>query len=152
MKAAWIITTLFVPLALAAHEPGPEGGHFDKIDADHDGAISRAEADANAPRLARKFDDLDQDKSGSLSKAELEHHMHHQRQEMHDRMEQKFKSADTNGDGQLSSDEAQGMAHITENFAALDANGDGLVSRDELRGRAKDQHDKHRDHAEDKPQ
>ena len=152
MKAAWIIAALFVPFALAAHEPGQEGGHFDKIDADRDGAISRAEADANAPRLAKKFDDLDQDKSGSLTRAELEQHRHHQRQEMHDRMEQKFKSADSNGDGQLSSDEAKGTPHIAENFAAIDANGDGLVSRDELRARARDKHEKHREHAEDKPQ
>jgi Ca2+-binding EF-hand superfamily protein len=158
MKSPWIIAALFVPLALAAHEPGKDGGHFDRIDADRDGTISRAEA-ASSPRLTQKFDKLDQDRNGNLTKAELDQHMHDKRQEMHDRMEQKFKSADADGDGQLSSDEAKGMSHIAQNFAAIDANGDGLVSRDELRARGKEMHkDKMhkdhsgRDHPEDKPQ
>lgn len=158
MKYAWIIAALLVPLALAAHEPGKDGGRFDGIDADRDGTISRAEA-ASSPRLTQKFDELDQDKNGNLTKAELDQHMHDKRQEMHDRMEQRFKSADANGDGQLSSDEAKGMPHIAQNFAAIDTNGDGLVSRDELRARGKEMHkDKMhmdhsgRDHPEDKPQ
>ena len=49
MKAAWILAVLLAPVAVTAHEPGEEGGHhFDNVDANHDGAISRAEADAKS--------------------------------------------------------------------------------------------------------
>ena len=162
MKAAWILAVLLAPVAVTAHEPGEEGGHhFDNVDANHDGAISRAEADANAPRLSKKFATLDTDKNGSLSREELKQHADRMQKEMHDRMEEKFKSADANGDGQLSAEEAKGMPRLANDFAAVDANHDGLVSRDELRARGKEMHkkdkdkmhdDKGRDHPEDKPQ
>ena len=162
MKAAWIRAVLLAPVAVTAHEPGEEGGHhFDNVDANHDGAISRAEADAKSPRLSKNFDALDTDKNGSLSREELKQHADRMQKEMHDRMEEKFKSADANGDGQLSAEEAKGMPRLANDFAAVDANHDGLVSRDELRARGKEMHkkdkdkmhdDKGRDHPEDKPQ
>ena len=162
MKAALVLAALLVPVALSAHEPGEEAGHhFDNVDSNHDGAISRAEADAKSPRLAKKFDALDTDKNGSLSREELKQHAEGMREEMHDRMEEKFKSADANGDGQLSAEEAKGMPRLANDFAAVDANHDGLVSRDELRARGKEMHKEHkdkmhegkgRDHPEDHPQ
>jgi Ca2+-binding EF-hand superfamily protein len=158
MKAAWILAALLAPVTLTAHEPGREARHhFDDVDADRDGSISRAEADAKAPGLASSFDAMDTDKNGGLSRAELEQFAHRRHDEMHDRMEEKFKSADVNGDGQLSADEAKGMPRIANDFAAIDANGDGLVSRDELRARGKAMRKEHMDEAhrersEDKPQ
>ena len=151
MKSAWIIAAVFLPLALSAGEQGKESGqHFDRIDTDHDGVISSAEANANSPRLAQSFAALDTDKNGSLSRAELEQHAQHKRREMHDRMEEKFKAADANGDGQLSTEEAQGMPRIGNDFAAIDANQDGLVSRDELRARAEAKHKEHMERHGDK--
>jgi Ca2+-binding EF-hand superfamily protein len=154
MKSAWIIAAVFLPFALSAGEQGKEHGNaFDRIDADHDGVISHAEA-RTAPRLANSFNALDTDHNGSLSRDELEQHAENKRREMHDQMEQKFKSADANGDGQLSAEEAKGMPRLAKDFAAVDKNGDGLVSREELRQRAKVMHkttmEGHDDHGEHK--
>lgn len=45
---------------------------FQRADADHDGALSRAEAEKGMPRLARHFDVIDANKDGVVSRAELE--------------------------------------------------------------------------------
>lgn len=44
---------------------------FKHADANGDGAISRAEAEKGAPRLAKKFDQIDSNKDGQLSQEEL---------------------------------------------------------------------------------
>jgi len=57
---------------------------FKKVDTDGDGTISRQEAEANAPRLAKHFDQIDTDHDGTISRAELKaarkamHERHHQ--------------------------------------------------------------------------
>ena len=57
---------------------------FKKVDTDGDGTISRAEAEANAPRLAKHFDEIDTDHDGTITPAELKafhksmHEQHHQ--------------------------------------------------------------------------
>ena len=43
-----------------------------------------------------------------------------------------FKAIDTNGDGQISRDEAKGHAWLEKNFDQIDANHDGQLSKDEL--------------------
>ena len=44
---------------------------FKHADTNGDGKISRAEAEKNAPRLAKKFDAIDADKDGQLTQDEL---------------------------------------------------------------------------------
>ena len=44
---------------------------FKHADANGDAKISRAEAETNAPRLAKKFDTIDADKDGQLTQDEL---------------------------------------------------------------------------------
>jgi len=44
---------------------------FRHVDTDGDGAISRAEAEKHAPRLAKKFDRIDTDSDGKLTQEEL---------------------------------------------------------------------------------
>ena len=43
-----------------------------------------------------------------------------------------FKAIDTNGDGQISRDEAKGHAWLEKNFDQIDTNHDGQLSKDEL--------------------
>ena len=45
--------------------------HFKHADTNGDGKISRAEAEQNAPRLAKKFDAIDANKDGQLTPEEL---------------------------------------------------------------------------------
>jgi len=70
---------------LAAARKAMHQAHWAKIDTDGDGKISRAEAQANAPRLAEHFDAVDTDKDGFVSPEELKaamraHHGKHARQ------------------------------------------------------------------------
>ncbi len=63
------------PATVTPEEPDPVRGdyHIDfaTLDRDHDGFISRREAQAN-PTLAREFDALDTHRSGRPDKAQLE--------------------------------------------------------------------------------
>lgn len=55
-------------------------------------------------------------------------------QQMRQQEQEKFKSADKDGNGSLSKEEAQqGMPQLAKNFDKIDANHDGQVSRDEIK-------------------
>jgi len=55
------------------------------------------------------------------------------RAEAQARVRERFKKADTNGDGQLSREEAQkGMPQVARDFDRIDANKDGVVTLEEL--------------------
>ena len=60
------------------HKKGDKAGRearaaewFKHADTNGDASISRAEAEKNAPRLAKKFDRIDSDRNGSLTQEEL---------------------------------------------------------------------------------
>jgi len=125
--------------ALAADGPPGQGRgeHWAKVDTDGDGAISKAEAEAGAPRIARDFANLDADEDGRITREEMHAQMQARhaatREEHRARAEERYRSADTNGDGALDLAEAQlGMPRMAEHFAEIDADADGLVTREEL--------------------
>lgn len=56
---------------IRAYHEARRGEHWMKLDTNGDGLVSRAEAQAGAPRLAEHFDQLDTNKDGQLSKDEI---------------------------------------------------------------------------------
>jgi len=103
-------------------------------DKDGNGSLSRDEAKASMPHLADNFDQIDGNKDGQVSADEMR--AFRKAGPHHDggHMQQKFKAADTNGDGSLDLAEAQtGMPGLAERFSTVDANNDGKITPDELR-------------------
>ena len=53
---------------------------------------------------------------------------------MKEKMEERFKEADANSDGQLSLDEVQAkMPRLAERFSTLDTDKNGMLSKEELK-------------------
>jgi Ca2+-binding EF-hand superfamily protein len=161
---------VFAQSAAPATKPHPahEGGHggmhhrgggMERLDADKDGRISRAEFDAGrAAREARlaqhperaeraatrmkahtppDFAALDANRDGYLVRSELRAYherMRPQREaERTARFNQTFAEADLNKDGKLGRVEVQEkMPRLADRFAWLDENRDGFLSRAEL--------------------
>jgi Ca2+-binding EF-hand superfamily protein len=121
---------------------------FRGADKDGDGALSKAEAEAGMPRLAKHFDAIDANKDGKLSQDELRaygaqrhalrgHHGgqagHHDAQALKLRFAAKFKQADADGDGTLSKAEAEkSMPRIARHFDEIDGNHDGKITQGEI--------------------
>lgn len=83
--------------------------------------------------LLDQFDAIDADKNGQLSRAEVTAWVTARHDEMRQRIESHVKAADTNGDGQISLDEAKaGLPMVADHFDFLDANKDGQVSKAEF--------------------
>jgi hypothetical protein len=113
--------------------PPPEE-RWNALDTDGDGSLSRAEAEAGAPGLARNFERFDKDGDGRLTREEIQAQRAQMREQARARADERWAQADTNGDGAIDLAEAQtGMPRAAENFDRLDADGNGLLSREELR-------------------
>lgn len=135
--------------------PPPPPGHFDRVDTNHDGAISRDEA-----RIAHvaKFNEIDTNHDGFLVADEFRaNHQAHERRaggQVRERMQearmQRTQRFDTDNNGTISRQEWENgparareqaqKAHI-ERFAKLDTNNDGQLNVAELEaGRPTGQH------------
>jgi len=106
-----------------------------KVDTDRDGSVSRAEAQAHAPRLAADFDKVDTNKDGKVSRTELEaagkqaHQAHAQ---------EWWQKVDADHDGSISKSEATANApRVAKHFDQLDTNSDGKITPDELKAAGK---------------
>ena len=141
---ALAIAALLAGAAMAGNQPHGDA-HGMRADTDGDGRVSRAEATAAAAdKSGEWFDKLDTDKDGYVTQDEMKQARETRRGEMKAHMEERFKEADANTDGQLSLDEVQAkMPRLAERFNTLDADKNGMLSKDELKrggpGRAKPQ-------------
>jgi len=122
------------------------GGGIERMDADGDGRISRAEFDAakaardgkaRGPRMAFDFDAIDADKDGYIVRSEVMAHRDRMQKEMRgkhaERFAAAFAEADLNKDGKLSRVEVdEKMPRLSKRFAWMDDNRDGFLSRAEL--------------------
>ena len=139
-----LIATLFLAPALSfaadnttttATAPKVErGSHFSKADADRNGTLSRAEVQQSMPRLAKAFDQIDANKDGQLSREEFHAWKKAHKGERQAKAAERFKHADTDGDGAISRAEAEKNApRLAQKFDLIDSNKDGKLTQDELR-------------------
>jgi hypothetical protein len=110
-----------------------------RADTNGDGKVSKDEAAAHHGKMQGDwFDKADADKDGFLTEQEIRQsrdaRRDHMRGEMKARMDERFKEADANNDGQLSLDEVQAkMPRLAERFNTLDADKNGMLSKDEMK-------------------
>lgn len=106
-----------------------------KTDKDGDGAISREEANGKK-RLSAHFDAIDSNKDGKLSKEELQASRSASHPQHKAGFEQHFTQADKDGDGALTKAEAEAEAgklkHLVQHFDQLDADKDGKIAQEEV--------------------
>jgi Ca2+-binding EF-hand superfamily protein len=103
-----------------ACEHGGRAQHFEKLDINKDGRVSR---DEMLGKATERFDRADANKDGSLTADE--------RAAAHKRFaEEHFKKADKNGDGVLTADELP--PHFAKMLGKLDTNKDGKLTQPEL--------------------
>lgn len=102
---------------------------FNKLDADKNGVVTRAEAEqARADRFAK----LDANGDGTITVAEIDKAIEKKLRRMQVRMRYKMLSRlDTNGDGQVTNEEF--TARPMRLFNRVDRNGDGEVTREEAK-------------------
>lgn len=113
--------------------PNPEQ-IFKDLDTDESGSISQDEA-ADAKRLAEHFDEIDADGDGEITKQEFGQHMEAMKEKHKGEHGEKFKDIDSDGNGSISKDEAEAgdAKRLFEHFDHIDADGDGELSKEELR-------------------
>ena len=129
--------------ALAGDSPRSDAPRVPmQADKDGDGRVSRAEADAAADaRTNEWFDKLDLNKDGYVTPEEARQLRETRRSEMQAKMDEHFKAADANNDGNLSLDEVQAnMPKLAERFDKLDKDKNGLLSKEELQRRGGGHH------------
>lgn len=127
--------------AMAAQQAtSTDAGHHRpmvKLDANHDGAIDRAEA-ASHPRLLGHFDRMDKNSDGKLDATERTRRSgKHDHRGHRDGMAHAIR-LDTDGDGRISTIEAS-ESKLAARFGTIDRNRDGYLVRSELQAEAEQQ-------------
>ena len=115
MKNQFLLLASILAVAAPAYAEGLaiDEGDLIALDADGDGAVSKAEYDTF---VGFAFEQIDKDGSGALSADEVDDHV----------VGDAFKMLDDDGDGLVSAREF--TAQMNEDFAAADQDGDGSLN------------------------
>jgi Ca2+-binding EF-hand superfamily protein len=120
---------LFAATASAGAQPMRGAAMLDRLDANHDGKITREESVAARERMFKR---LDKNSDGAVDEAEIEV----ARRAIKDRaasaeahMSARWRRMDKDGDGKVSSAEFQSRAVL---FDLADRNGDGTITENEI--------------------
>jgi hypothetical protein len=107
---------------------GRRGPSVEELDVDGDGVLSLEETSALPRMTPEHFAEIDTDGSGTLSSDEFPAH-----RGMGGQHGSRLRATDTNGDGQITWEEASALPRMTEeHFGMLDSNGDGVIAADEM--------------------
>lgn len=104
---------------------------FNNVDANHDGKISKAEAQLKAPAMGEAFDRIDTNHDGYLTKQEIKTFsalLLKSRNEFNRRL----TAADKDKNGKLSKEESKEIPMLYKNFDAIDTNHDGQLTGQEI--------------------
>jgi hypothetical protein len=131
-----LASVLVFPLPALADHDGKgascmhPGQKFTEADTNKDGSVDKAEAQAMHDK---HFDKMDANHDGKLSKDEMAackkdgmHNSHHEKGSM------AFKNADKDNDGTLDKKEAKSLPNVSKHFDEIDTDKDGTVDRDEV--------------------
>lgn len=104
---------------------------FNNVDSNHDGKISKAEAQLKAPAMGEAFERIDANRDGYLSKQEIKTFsaiLLKSRNEFNRRLNE----ADKDKNGKLSKEESKTIPMLYKNFDAMDSNHDGQLTGQEI--------------------
>lgn len=132
MKTASVAlaTMVLAAATLAAHaQPFSGAGMLDRLDADHDGKITREESAAAREGMFKR---LDRNGDGSVDEAEVEQARQMIKDRavmMEKRLSTRWQRMDKDGDGKVSAAEFQDRSVL---FDLADRNGDGTITENEI--------------------
>jgi len=99
---------------------------FKSVDTNGNGKISKEEAEQKAPAIAENFDKIDANHDGALNKKEFKAFWataEKKRREFSQRLQQ----ADLDKNGKLSEEEAKALPNLSARFNEIDGNHDGQL-------------------------
>lgn len=121
-------STAVLMAAVAVAAPGMGGRGFDKLDANSDGSITRAEVDAQA---AERFAKIDSNRDGFVSQAEMTAHHETMRSQRAEKMKERAAAGGERAEKRADRMEKRGERMAKrggDHFARRDANSDGRIS------------------------